>query len=1336
MNTAPPAHESATASALTIAITSTFTAEPVEEPLVFWAEELGLPWQCAFAPYNQVFQQLLDPASLVAQNAGGVNAILLRLEDWERPEARAAAGQPLGREAMARLEGDLRQVARAVKSLADRSPAAQFLCVCPPSTTAAVDPARAAFFGQMERLLASELRALPGVSLVTPHDLAATYPVSAYDDPHADALGHVPYTPAFFAALGTLLARRIHALVTPPRKVIVLDCDQTLWTGICGEDGPLGVAIDPARRALQEFLVGRQAAGMLLCLCSKNAEDDVLAVFDRHPHMVLRRGHLADWRINWQAKSENLRALAADLRLGTDSFIFLDDDPLECAEVQANAPEVLTLRLPAPDQISRFLAHVWAFDRPAVTAEDRRRTALYQTEAQRERLRAQAGSLEDFLEGLGLEVRIPAMAPEHLPRVAQLTQRTNQFNCTAIRRTEPEIREACRAGAECLVVHVTDRFGDYGLVGVLLFRIAADRLAVDTFLLSCRAMGRGVEHRMLAALGEIAGARGCAAVEVPYHPTPRNQPAHDFLHGLGVPPDEGGEGGLRFVLPVDVAASARYRPQAGPLVEAEAPATRDNGTRVGERPAAPPPPSVPVAPPGNRAAMRIATELTDAEHILRAIQARKRRARPGFEAGRPGGGRSAGGPTADVLPELLGLVDRLSDHEVEEMLARRRQPRAGGPVERRVIAEAVYRCADIEMVPVGADAVLVYCRTTRSARLLPRDLADVLSRCREFKPLERHARDLCAEAAEGPEAPAIATQRSAEAILRHLVEYAESGLLISRRELLDRCARPAGTPAIGPLLASADIPRRGAATPPPQDPSEPPIASVGIITANRPQAAARSLASYIENARRYGKTNDFIVVDDSSTPQARQACRDLLRPLKSRYGAGICYAGHEEKTRFAEALIARGGFPPDLVRFALFGTAEAGFSGGGNRNALHLHTVGDLIFSADDDTVCRLAPHPGEGGVAPAPDGGRLSFGAGCDPSNYWVFGDRQAALRAAQAVEADLLGMHERLLGKSVAGILADAAPPEGVSFDGLDADFLGRLEGGGGRVLATFNGLLGDCGWGAPFGFWGSPMGYLLLTGHSHERLVRSEAAYRAACTSRDILRVVQHVSITDESFGMTTFLGIDYRRPLPPFFPVGRGSDLIFAESVWRCMSNGLFGHLPWALLHEPVETRRFSPGEIFRTASGFDMPKLMLACIASCPFGPGQADPAERLRTLGRHLAALGSLPLADFEEVVRLQAWRSSRAHIALAEARLRECGESPAFWAKDVRRYLDLLCPALVREDYVVPLELVQGRSVEEARRLSQRLVGQFGQLLTLWPEMLEVAGELRRKGRRLGVPI
>src|SRR5262249_39772843 len=146
--------------------------------------------------------------------------------------------------------------------------------------------------------------------LITPGQLAATYPVEAAHDPDSDELGHIPYMPAFFAALGTLLARRIYALQTPPREVIVVACDETLWKGVCGEVGPHGIEIDPPRRALQEFLVSQHNAGMLLCLCSKNNEEDVWEVFRCRPEMPLHRDHLVGWRMNWQQKSANLQSLA------------------------------------------------------------------------------------------------------------------------------------------------------------------------------------------------------------------------------------------------------------------------------------------------------------------------------------------------------------------------------------------------------------------------------------------------------------------------------------------------------------------------------------------------------------------------------------------------------------------------------------------------------------------------------------------------------------------------------------------------------------------------------------------------------------------------------------------------------------------------------------------------------------------------------------------------------------------------------------------------------------------------------------------------------------------
>ena len=233
----------------------------------------------------------------------------------------------------------------ALKAVAARTatPTLVYLCPSSPSATAALEVQ--AFAHRMETLILSELAGISGLYIVPSQELIASYPVATYYNPEGDELGHIPYVPLFFAAFGTVLARKIYAVQSPPHKVIVLDCDQTLWKGVCGEDGVMGIELDPPREALHNFMVAQYEAGMLICLCSKNNESDVVEVFERL-HMPLKRHHIISWRINWNAKSENLKSLAEELNLGLDSFIFIDDNPVECAEVQANCPEVLTLQLP------------------------------------------------------------------------------------------------------------------------------------------------------------------------------------------------------------------------------------------------------------------------------------------------------------------------------------------------------------------------------------------------------------------------------------------------------------------------------------------------------------------------------------------------------------------------------------------------------------------------------------------------------------------------------------------------------------------------------------------------------------------------------------------------------------------------------------------------------------------------------------------------------------------------------------------------------------------------------------------------------------------------------
>ncbi len=411
----------------------------------------------------------------------------------------------------------------------------------------------------------------PHIRCISSHDILTIYPVRELHDAHSHQLGHMPFTPEGYAALGTAIARAIFSATAPHVKVIVLDCDNTLWQGLAAEDGPDGIALTQPFKRLQEFMVAQSQAGVLLALCSKNQEADVVAVFDQRDDMPLRREHLAGWRINWEPKPDNLRSLAEQLNVGLDTFIFLDDNPVECAAVRAACPEVITLQLPQQhDRIPAFLDSLWILDRATTTKEDRERGEWYRANAGREELRGNAPTLRDFLDSLQLRIETTEATDDQIARVAQLTQRTNQFNLTTVRRSESELRDFLKSGARCLVTSVSDRFGDYGLVGATLHTVGEDRVVVDTMLLSCRTLGKGVEHHMLATLASRALRGGKTSVELSYRRTDRNKPARDFLAQLGAAPD-GPE--FTLTLPAASLASLRYEPN-----EQVAPATaqKDN----------------------------------------------------------------------------------------------------------------------------------------------------------------------------------------------------------------------------------------------------------------------------------------------------------------------------------------------------------------------------------------------------------------------------------------------------------------------------------------------------------------------------------------------------------------------------------------------------------------------------------------------------------------------------------------------------------------------------------------------------------------------------------------
>ncbi|MDP9340427.1 MAG: amino acid adenylation domain-containing protein [Acidobacteriota bacterium] len=513
---------------LLMTVTANFTAEPLGDTLRFWMDRLELqPARLEFSGYNQVFQELMAPDSLLASSEPGVNFLLIRLEDWAREQK---PGQQVNA-----ISTATREFIETLKAFAQRARRPTVLLVCPPSRQASENSKKlSAVIRGLHAEIGSSVSSLGGVHLINAQDVAEWYPVEVVDDPENDGQAHIPFTPAYWTAIGTIFARKARALLSPPYKVIAVDADNTLWGGVVGEIGAGQVEISSEYLELQRLLKKQKSSGVLLALASKNEEADVAEVFQRS-EMILRREDFVAWKINWAPKSQNITELAKELELGLDSFIFLDDNPVECADVQANCPAVTALQLPAAGggRVTSFLRHSWVFDRNGATATDEKRTELYREQGERNRFKTAATSFREFIDGLNLQVSIEPPTPADYERAAQLTQRTNQFNTTGIRRLSSELGSLLESGERrMLMVSARDRFGDYGQVGLAVLIADGKKLVVENILMSCRVLGKGVEHRLMAGIGREAERMGAVTVVVPFVRTERNQPAENFLKSL------------------------------------------------------------------------------------------------------------------------------------------------------------------------------------------------------------------------------------------------------------------------------------------------------------------------------------------------------------------------------------------------------------------------------------------------------------------------------------------------------------------------------------------------------------------------------------------------------------------------------------------------------------------------------------------------------------------------------------------------------------------------------------------------------------------------------------
>jgi len=537
--------------ALRIGIVHTYTSNLLDPWLDMSAALQGIEVQTYHAPYGTIMQETGPSSGLVAHQPD-ITLLMLRREDIHPALANSVVG--LDREAQTRLRAEaLAQLRNFVQRFRAQKVGQLVLTLLPALVERALgqydaqaELSEAAWWAAFKSDLGHWLRESVASSLFLDLDeVLLQVGRHAFFDRRYWYAAQFPFAPE----AAREIARRVTSigvvLKTPRAKVLVLDADNTLWGGIVGEDGIDGIALGPdypgvAYRDLQRRILDFQQRGLILALCSKNNSADVDQILQDHPHQILRARHFAARRVNWLPKADNLAALAQELKLGLDSFLFLDDSDHECAAVRHALPQVEVIQTPArPLDVPTCLDQVARLEVLTLTAEDLAKTEMYAQERHRRELCESVGmdngGVGDYLERLGMKMQVHLNPETHFSRLSQLSQKTNQFNLTTRRYDEQQMKAFIAAG-DWLVADfsLADVFGDSGVVGLALLRLRAPREAeLDTFLMSCRVIGRHAEAAFLHALLRQLDTQGVVTVVADFIPTAKNALATLFLSDQG-----------------------------------------------------------------------------------------------------------------------------------------------------------------------------------------------------------------------------------------------------------------------------------------------------------------------------------------------------------------------------------------------------------------------------------------------------------------------------------------------------------------------------------------------------------------------------------------------------------------------------------------------------------------------------------------------------------------------------------------------------------------------------------------------------------------------------------
>lgn len=505
------------------------------------AARFGLALECVAAEYGQVMQSALDPASSV--NAAGCDAVLLALDHRGLPFNTASVGN--ADEEESQIEAALEYVA----AIRDGLHANGAICILqtiarPPETLfggfdRAVPGTWTRLLDGFNRRLAQRLD--QGDVLLDVAGLAETVGLANWHDPTQWNVAKLPFASRYLPLYGDHVGRVLGALRGKSRRTLILDLDNTLWSGVIGDDGVNGIIIgqgDPtgeAHLAVQAAALALRGRGIVLAVSSKNDDAVARQPFREHPDMLLREEHLAVFQANWNDKATNIAAIATELSLGLDAMVFLDDNPFEREFVRKSLPAVAVPELPEdPALYYRTLLASGYFEGVTFSVEDRKRADFYQNNAKRLQLQSRAGDIEAYLRSLDMEIGFQAFDAVGRSRITQLINKSNQFNLTTRRYTEAEVAALeLDPQSFTLQVRLKDRLDDNGMISVIICRSDGTDWNIDTWLMSCRVLGRRVENAVLRELLERGRERGIRRLLGRYLPTERNDMVRQHYEKLG-----------------------------------------------------------------------------------------------------------------------------------------------------------------------------------------------------------------------------------------------------------------------------------------------------------------------------------------------------------------------------------------------------------------------------------------------------------------------------------------------------------------------------------------------------------------------------------------------------------------------------------------------------------------------------------------------------------------------------------------------------------------------------------------------------------------------------------